>query len=96
VNKKLLGFVKSLRTFDVNVVLVGHEKLNDGKKGDGKLYPALGGATLINKLLAEMDIVAHVERVPKPTEDNPGRRGVDRADPAARQHRHEGRDGRAR
>jgi hypothetical protein len=72
VNKKLLGFVKSLRTFDVNVVLVGHEKLNDGKGGDGKLYPALGGPTLINKLLAEMDIVAHVERVPKPTEDDPG------------------------
>jgi hypothetical protein len=72
VNKKVLGFVKSLRTFDVNVVLVGHEKLNDGKKGDGKMYPALGGATLINKLLAEMDIVAHVERVPKPTDDDPG------------------------
>ena len=29
---------------------------------------------MINKLLAEMDIVAHVERVPKPTEDDPGRR----------------------
>lgn len=63
INKKVLGFVKSLRTFDINVVLIAHEKLNDGKKGDGKLYPALGGATLINKLLAEMDIVAHVERV---------------------------------
>jgi hypothetical protein len=72
INKKVLGFVKSLRTFDVNVVLVGHEKLNDGKGGDKKLYPALGGPTLINKLLAEMDVVAHVERVPKPTEDNPG------------------------
>jgi hypothetical protein len=71
VNKKVLGFVKSLRTFDVNVVLVGHEKLNDGKKGDGLLYPALGGATLINKLLAEMDIVARIERLPKPTEDDP-------------------------
>jgi hypothetical protein len=62
VNKKVLGFVKSLRAFDVNVVLVAHEKLNDGKKGDGKLYPALGGPALINKMLAEMDIVAHVER----------------------------------
>jgi hypothetical protein len=62
VNKKLLGFVKSFRALDVNVVLVAHEKLNDGKKGDGKLYPALGGPSLINKLLAEMDIVAHIER----------------------------------
>jgi AAA domain len=62
VNKKLLGFVKSFRGMDINVVLVAHEKLNDGKKGDGKLYPALGGPALINKVLAEMDIVAHVER----------------------------------
>jgi hypothetical protein len=72
INKKVLKFVQSLRIFDVNVVLVGHEKLNDGKKGDGKMYPALGGATLINKLLAEMDIVAHIERVPRPTDDDPG------------------------
>ncbi|HEU4975724.1 MAG TPA: AAA family ATPase [Baekduia sp.] len=71
INKKMLGFIKSLRRFDVNVVLVAHEKLNDGKKGDGRLYPAIGGPTLINKLLAEMDIVAHVERVAKPTEDDP-------------------------
>lgn len=72
VNKKMLGFVKSLRAFDVNVVLVAYEKLNDGKKGDGKMYPALGGATLINKLLGELDVCAHIERLPKPTEDNPG------------------------
>jgi hypothetical protein len=61
VNKKLLGFIKSLRVFDVNVVLVAHEKLNDGKRGDGKLYPALGGPALINKVLAEVDICAHIE-----------------------------------
>lgn len=60
-NKKLLDFVKSLREFDINVVLVTHERLNDGKKGDGKMYPALGGPTLINKLLGEMDICAHIE-----------------------------------
>jgi hypothetical protein len=72
VNKKLLGFVKSLRVFDVHVVLIAHEKLNDGDDGDGKMYPALGGPSLINKLLAEMDIVAHVERVARPTEDDPG------------------------
>jgi AAA domain len=61
VNKKLLGFVQSLRAFRLNVVIVAHEKLNDGKKGDGKLYPALGGPALINKILAEMDICAYVE-----------------------------------
>ena len=72
INKKILGFVKSLRPFDVNVVIVGHEKLNDrGKARDNKLYPAIGGMSLINKLLAEMDIVAHIERIAKPTEDDP-------------------------
>ena len=69
VNKKLLGFVTSLRSFDVNVVLVAHEKLNDGKKGDGKLYPRIGGATLISKALAEMDVVAHIERTTPPEGD---------------------------
>ena len=63
VNKQVLRFVKGLRAFDVNVVLVAHEKVNDGKKGDGKMYPQLGGMGLINKLLAEMDIVGRVERV---------------------------------
>jgi hypothetical protein len=67
VNKKVLGFVQSLRRFDINVVLVAHEKLNDGRKGDGKLY--LGGPSLINKLLAEMDLVAHIERVVRTTDD---------------------------
>lgn len=62
-NKKITGFLYSLRELDVNVVIVAHEKLNDGKKGDGKLYPAVGGPALINKILAECDIVAHVERV---------------------------------
>ncbi len=62
VNKKFMGFIKELRRFDINVVLVAYEKLNDGKGGDGKLYPAVGGASLINKVLGEMDIVAHIER----------------------------------
>lgn len=71
VNKKLLGFIKSLRAFDINVVLVAHEKLNDGKKGDGKMYPSLGGPALINKILAEMDIVAHIERVQRTVDGQP-------------------------
>ena len=68
VNKKLLGFVQALRSFDINVILVAHEKIGDGDE-DGKLYPALGGPSLINKLLAEMDIVAHIERHVRETED---------------------------
>lgn len=70
INKQVLRFVKGLRKFDINVVLIAHEKLNDGKRGDGKLYPALGGATLINKLLAEMDIVARVGRVVRQVDDD--------------------------
>lgn len=63
VNAKVVGFVRELRKLDVNVVLIGHEKVNDsGKRKDGKTYPAFGGMTLINKLLGEMDVVAHVER----------------------------------
>jgi AAA domain len=62
VNKKILDFVQALRGFPCHIVLVAYEKLNDGKKGDGKLYPALGGPALINKIMGEMDIVAHVER----------------------------------
>lgn len=70
VNKKLLGFITSLRRFDVHLVLVAHEKLNDGKRGDGKLYPRIGGGTLISKALAEMDVVAHIERT-RPADGDP-------------------------
>lgn len=64
VNKALLKFLYAMRDFDINLVLVAHERLNDGKGGDGKLYPNLGGPALINRVLAESDIVAHVEREP--------------------------------
>lgn len=62
VNAHLLTFVKALRDLDVNVVLIAHETINDSRGGDGKVYPALGGPKVINRLIAEMDIVAHVER----------------------------------
>ena len=35
------------------------------------MYPSLGGPSLINKLLAEMDIVAHIERVSRATDEDP-------------------------
>lgn len=68
VNKKMMAFLKALRDLPIHVVIVAHEKLNDGKKGDGKMYPALGGASLINKVVAEVDIIAHVERAPGETQ----------------------------
>lgn len=60
INKAILSFLYSLREFPVNVVIVAHEKISEG---EGKVYPAVGGPSLINKILAESDIVAHVERV---------------------------------
>jgi hypothetical protein len=62
VNLSVMAFLRQLRPLDVNVVLIAHEKLNDGKKGDNKLYPALGGPSLVNKALGEMDICSHLER----------------------------------
>jgi hypothetical protein len=70
VNQRILAFLTALRPLNVNVILVAHEKLNDGKKGDGKLYPALGGPALINKVLAEMDICAHLDRQTRVVEVN--------------------------
>lgn len=61
VNKTVLDFFKALNDLPIHVVIVAHERLNDGKNGDGKLYPALGGPALISKILAEVDICAHVE-----------------------------------
>lgn len=69
VNKQIMTFLLSLRRYDVNVVLVAHERLSEGKKGDGKLYPQIGGPALINKVLAEMDIVARIERVTRTVDD---------------------------
>jgi hypothetical protein len=72
VNKTVLGFLHSLRQFDVNVIIVAHERLSEGKRGDGRLYPQLGGPSLINEILKEADVVAHVEREPG-TEEHPDR-----------------------
>lgn len=69
VNDTVMDFLKALRRFDVHVVVIAHEKLNDGKKGDNKLYPAFGGPSLINKVLAELDICARI--VPSVVNDKP-------------------------
>lgn len=58
VQDKILGFLGSLREFDVHVVICAQERLSDARNGDGKLYPALGGPSLINKIMDEVDIVA--------------------------------------
>jgi len=90
VNSKLLQFITRMRRFDVHLVILAHEKANDsGKKADGRTYPRLGGMGLIQKVLAEMDIVGHVEHTTpedgestwyaqiQPTDDIVGKDGTD-------------------
>lgn len=59
VNERILGFVKSLRPFDVNVVLIGH--VREPRKGSTMVGPNFGGPALTEKVLRELDIVAHVD-----------------------------------
>jgi hypothetical protein len=69
VNKRLIGFLKSLRDLDLNVVLVAHER-EDGDENTGiKLLPALGGPKFIQEVLKEMDIVAWCYRKPAEGEE---------------------------
>lgn len=63
VNAKLLRFLTALRRFDVHVVIVTHLKENEsGKKADGKTYARFGGMGLIRKSMAEMDVIALIQR----------------------------------
>lgn len=59
VNDQILNFVKALRPYDVNVILIGHVK--EPKKGATMIGPNFGGPALSEKVMRELDIVAHVE-----------------------------------
>jgi hypothetical protein len=63
VNKKLLDFLITLRELDLNVVLVAHERVEGDEDSGIQRMPALGGPKMIEKTLAEMDIVAWCYRV---------------------------------
>jgi hypothetical protein len=79
VNSKLLGALTALRRFDVHLVIVTHLKDNEGnrKGNDGKMYARFGGMGLIRKAMAEMDVIAWVQRtVPEPNEDGEEREPV--------------------
>ncbi len=67
VNKKLYDFVTALRPLDVNLILIGHVK--EPKEGTTMVGPNLGGPALTEKLMREMDIVAHVELQQLPPTD---------------------------
>ncbi|HEY5220339.1 MAG TPA: hypothetical protein VIJ16_11055, partial [Gemmatimonadaceae bacterium] len=70
VNSKLLGFLTALRRFDVHLVIVTHLKENEGKRGDGRTYARFGGMGLIRKAMAEMDVIALVQRT-EPEDGDP-------------------------
>lgn len=59
VNSQILGFIKALRPYDVNVVLIAHVK--EPKKGATMIGPNFGGPALSEKITRELDILAHVE-----------------------------------
>jgi hypothetical protein len=64
VNDLALGVVRSFRDLDVNLVLVAHERREEDENGDteAKVFPQLGGPALVQRLMAEVDIVARVFR----------------------------------
>lgn len=64
VNETALGVIHGFRDLDVNLVLVAHERREQDEKAEteAKMFPQLGGPALIQKIMAELDIVARVFR----------------------------------
>lgn len=64
VNKVALGAIHSFRDLDVNLVIVAHERreTDENAETEAKVFPQLGGPSLIQKIMAEVDIVARVFR----------------------------------
>jgi hypothetical protein len=74
VQNTILDFVKALRALPIHVVLVAHEEMSGSGDDDVAAVrrPMTGGQKLPDKVMAEMDIIAHVGRIPA-TEDAPDR-----------------------
>ena len=64
VNETFIDLVCAFRALDVNLVLVAHERTEKDENADteAKVYPAYGGPSLVQKVMAELDIVARVFR----------------------------------
>jgi hypothetical protein len=63
-NEKAVQVIHGFRDLDVNLVLVAHERREQDENSDteAKVYPQLGGPALVQKIMAELDIVARVFR----------------------------------
>lgn len=62
VNDVMLGAVRAFRDLDVNLILVAHERSEGDDDVETKVFPNLGGPALIQRLMAEVDIVARIGR----------------------------------
>lgn len=62
VNDVILGAVRNFRDLDVNLILVAHERReqDEANETEPKIYPQFGGPALVQKVMAELDIVARV------------------------------------
>jgi hypothetical protein len=72
VNEQFIDLIRAFRALDVNLVLVAHERTEKDENADteAKVYPNFGGPALIQKIMAELDIVARMFRR-EATEDEP-------------------------
>jgi hypothetical protein len=72
VNETFIDLIRAFRALDVNLVLVAHERVEKDENADteAKVYPNYGGPSLIQKVMAELDIVARVFRR-EPTDEEP-------------------------
>jgi hypothetical protein len=64
INDLVMDLIHAFRALDVNLVLAAHEKTEKDENADteAKVFPAFGGPSLVQKVMAEMDIVARVFR----------------------------------
>lgn len=71
VNEQFIDLIRAFRALDVNLVLVAHERVEKDENADteAKVYPNYGGPALIQKVMAELDIVARVFRRPESEEE---------------------------
>lgn len=62
VNETFMEMLHRFRDLDVNLVLVAHERTEKDENGEteAKIYPNFGGPALIQKMMAELDIVARM------------------------------------
>lgn len=64
VNETFIDLIRAFRALDVNLVLVAHERVekDENAETEAKVYPNYGGPALIQKVMAELDIVARMFR----------------------------------